>query len=513
MIEARVTYRVDRRAFDGLMRAECRKRMRATVEALVGESRRIVPVRTGNLKSSLTAEVSSDGLTGWYGSNRPWRGEASVHYACVAPPFPILTAEGAKDVSQVTEEDALCTPFGFRRPAMSFSKPWNGEVVRIELRGFPFALRLTPDHVLPVVPSFPCPFERSYVYLCRPNCKYHRCNRHLSCERSASLGLTWKSASALSLTDYLVFPIWKGEDVRPIVLSWGWTSKNPIRNYHREFLVVPDEDLAWLAGLYVAEGSFSGQHYTRLSMHRKEREYLERAYAVAAKSFRARLNGIRSLGNCLTYVLCSRPLRLFLSFFGQGAARKRVPPFVFAWPSELRRSFLRGYFLGDGTVSASEVKATTVSLSLALGLLTLASLEGVRPNLHRATMPRGGTVMIGGRAHRITPRHQPWTVAFSRLKAAALGLEPAQLERRLEELRMGDYILLPIRRLSYEAYRGPVFDVAFRGADRLEHAFVLGPILSSNCFVEFGTRRMEPRPYLRPPLVTMRGEVQRIWSG
>ena len=90
MIEARVTYRVDRRAFDGLMRAECRKRMRATVEALVGESRRIVPVRTGNLKSSLTAEVSADGLTGWYGSNRPWRGEASVHYACVAPPFPIL---------------------------------------------------------------------------------------------------------------------------------------------------------------------------------------------------------------------------------------------------------------------------------------------------------------------------------------------------------------------------------------------------------------------------------------
>jgi len=81
MIEARVTYRVDRKAFDGLMRVECRKRMRATVEALVGESRRIVPVRTGNLRSSLTAEVSADGLIGWYGSNRPWRGEASVHYA------------------------------------------------------------------------------------------------------------------------------------------------------------------------------------------------------------------------------------------------------------------------------------------------------------------------------------------------------------------------------------------------------------------------------------------------
>ncbi|RLC82230.1 MAG: hypothetical protein DRJ03_19335 [Chloroflexi bacterium] len=497
----------------GEVKTKAAQKMYQTVTVLVNEARRIVPVRTGYLKSSLTCEVTADGRTGFYGSFRPWAGEKSVEYACVAPPFPVLTAEGTKDVSELSAEDALCTPFGFRKPALAFSKPWKGELVRIELKGFPFPLRLTPDHVLPVVPSFPCPFERSYVYLCRPDCKYHRCKRHLSCERSESLSLTWKSASALSLTDYLVFPIWKGEDVRPIALSWRWTRENPLRNYHREFLMIPDEDIAWLAGLYVAEGSFFGRHYTSISMHKKEREYLEKAYAIAAKNFRAKLNGVRPLGNGLSYVLCSRPLQLFLAFFGKGAAKKRIPPFVFAWPSELRRSFLKGYFLGDGTVSAAEVKATTVSLSLALGLFTLASLEGVRPNLHKATMSKGNMVTVGGRTYRITARHQPWTVAFSRLKAASLGLEPANLERRIGEARLGDFILLPVKKLSYEPYNGPVFDVTLEGEDRLQHTFILGSILSSNCYVELGTRKMSPRPYLRPPLETKREEIERIWSG
>lgn len=37
--------------------------------------------RTGRLQNSLTWEVSEDGYTAWYGSNKPWRGESSVPYA------------------------------------------------------------------------------------------------------------------------------------------------------------------------------------------------------------------------------------------------------------------------------------------------------------------------------------------------------------------------------------------------------------------------------------------------
>jgi len=57
------------------------QKMYQTVTILVNESRRLVPVRTGYLKGSLTAEVTADGRTGFYGSFRPWAGEESVSYA------------------------------------------------------------------------------------------------------------------------------------------------------------------------------------------------------------------------------------------------------------------------------------------------------------------------------------------------------------------------------------------------------------------------------------------------
>lgn len=65
----------------GVVRKTVKHRMIQTVSMLCAEAKRLCPVRTGRLKRSLTWEVSEDGLTGWYGSNRPWRGEPSVPYA------------------------------------------------------------------------------------------------------------------------------------------------------------------------------------------------------------------------------------------------------------------------------------------------------------------------------------------------------------------------------------------------------------------------------------------------
>jgi len=57
------------------------QRMWATVTLLAAESRRIVPIDTGNLKGSLIEGVSKSGEHGHYGSNKIWAGEAPVPYA------------------------------------------------------------------------------------------------------------------------------------------------------------------------------------------------------------------------------------------------------------------------------------------------------------------------------------------------------------------------------------------------------------------------------------------------
>ena len=66
-----------------LSRAVIRARMAQTVQLLCEEAKRLVPVRTGRLQRSLQWEVVELGprIEGWYGSNRPWRGEKSVPYA------------------------------------------------------------------------------------------------------------------------------------------------------------------------------------------------------------------------------------------------------------------------------------------------------------------------------------------------------------------------------------------------------------------------------------------------
>jgi len=63
------------------VKTKAAQKMYQTVTVLVNEARRIVPVRTGYLKNSLTCEVTADGRTGFYGSFRPWAGEKSVEYA------------------------------------------------------------------------------------------------------------------------------------------------------------------------------------------------------------------------------------------------------------------------------------------------------------------------------------------------------------------------------------------------------------------------------------------------
>ena len=63
------------------VKTKAAQKMYQTVTVLVNEARRIVPVRTGYLKSSLTCEVTADGRTGFYGSFRPWAGEESVSYS------------------------------------------------------------------------------------------------------------------------------------------------------------------------------------------------------------------------------------------------------------------------------------------------------------------------------------------------------------------------------------------------------------------------------------------------
>src|SRR5206468_1907540 len=75
----------------------------------------------------------------------------------------------------------------------------------------------------------------------------------------------------------------------------------------------------------------------------------------------------------------SSAARLFDALCGHGAKNKRVPAQMAHAPEPVIRAFLDGYFVGDGSITATHVVAGTVSRTLALGLYELGLHLGVLP--------------------------------------------------------------------------------------------------------------------------------------
>lgn len=86
-------------------------------------------VRTGRLRDSLVWEVRDDGRVGWYGSNRPWRGENSVYYA-------VFLELGFRH----WRTGRFVGPYPFLRPPLITKKAevqriWGGEEMAPKARG------------------------------------------------------------------------------------------------------------------------------------------------------------------------------------------------------------------------------------------------------------------------------------------------------------------------------------------------------------------------------------------
>jgi deoxycytidine triphosphate deaminase/intein/homing endonuclease len=136
------------------------------------------------------------------------------------------------------------------------------------------------------------------------------------------------------------------------------------------FLTI-DADLAWLLGLYVAEG------------YRRPKQV---TFANTDEAIIARVEGILARLRVPTYrsdwavTACSD---LLSEVFGQlgmgdGAHFKRVPPIAFGWPTDLVEAFFEGLVDGDGSREATRTSVWTSSDGLAGDVLLLAERLGRR---------------------------------------------------------------------------------------------------------------------------------------
>ncbi|MBI5713368.1 MAG: helix-turn-helix domain-containing protein, partial [Chloroflexi bacterium] len=173
--------------------------------------------------------------------------------------------------------------------------------------------------------------------------------------------------------------------------------------------------LLTLLGFFVAEGSLTQRGGVRFAVgENNERLTVEISQAIrdvfgvtpryyVGKEGRA--GEIKIVNNVVATVF-----RHLFGFDGTHSYTKRIPDLVFNVDRALQIAFLRGYFLGDGTISRAAVSVVTTSEDLANQLMYLLSTQGVLSSLS-IRQPSGVGGMLRGKP--IITRHAAYAITVA----------------------------------------------------------------------------------------------------
>jgi len=115
-----------------------------------------------------------------------------------------------------------------------------------------------------------------------------------------------------------------------------------------------DKAFGWLCGIYLADGSFSGNSVKICKIHPSLEEIIREiattyGWEVTVKQYQD------EYGQSKDTILYSKELKDFLlENFGTGSYKKNLSGNVFAMPREFQYGVLGGYFDGDGNVNATK---------------------------------------------------------------------------------------------------------------------------------------------------------------
>ncbi len=238
--------------------------------------------------------------------------------------------------------------------------------------------------------------------------------------------------------------------------------------------------LMTLLGFFLAEGTCSQRGGVRFAFGPNNLPWLDEIRQAFVELFgiepavyppsNGRVGELR-----VTHTVVSAVFRLLFGFDGARAHTKRIPDLVFNVSPDLQMAFLRGYFLGDGTIGRGRIAWSTASPELASGLMYLLLSHGIIASL--SVREAGGQSSGQVRGRPVVTRHAVHTVSVCSIPDL-VKLEPVwQDHRRAGELRAylesatpnpgnriyepigSDLIALPVRSVEVvEASNGWVYD-------------------------------------------------------
>lgn len=187
----------------------------------------------------------------------------------------------------------------------------------------------------------------------------------------------WIAVEDLNRNDYLgikvndnsILPKWK-----PYEMRWkiGCGEKCVVSDMIRDKLT--NKDFWWLIGRYVADGWHRNQGGITLGIGKHKSIEFENKIRDLFHYSKANERTVYK------YHFCYKELEAFVSPIGRGASNKCVPQFILDLPIELLKSFLDGYFDGDGFFNGKIYKCDSVSRKLIYGIQACIAKVYKRPS-------------------------------------------------------------------------------------------------------------------------------------
>ena len=401
---------------------------------------------------------------------------------CMHPETPVITKNGVKKVSELSERDEVLTHSGnFKRVISPIKRPHRGKMLVIKARGT-LPVRITPEHMVWVV-------------------KRIRHKSHYSDGRQVIWwefkGPEWMTAQELKelvennrdekVSYMLLQPIPEPKVTvdriplrKQIYVSnqFGKTDKlHPSVRRTPEFLPLNFET-ARLLGLWIAEGSTSKTGAISFAIGTHEIEITEFLVQTIKKYFpRANVVVNDHERNRRVVRFCNKRFAEWLrENIGHQAHKKRIPNvLLFNASREVRLGLLRGLIEGDGYVRkndfrrANYVSYTTVSPTLAYQLQLLIGSLGYVSSISRSVRRSGigksrkpiYEVKISGRSY------------YELLDELGLEVPPKGNRTYNVNTIWNGYLLFKVRSVEEEFYEGEVYNLEVEDDESYSVGFIV----------------------------------------
>lgn len=245
-----------------------------------------------------------------------------------------------------------------------------------------------------------------------------------------------------------------------------------------------DEELAYVFGLYVAEGNTT-ESAAYFTFAKQEEEYVSAVERIATRiGVHSRTYAAKeSTANiCLHSSLVAEVLG---TLFGSKAILKKIPKVIFDSPAEVQRAFISGVFAGDGSVPSFVAGAAVSTLSL----VSKTALEQMRHLLfrqnvysHRYTVTNTGFDSVND-LHRLDING----LYSARMSTWLSGPKGDKLRDRVNSLTVlrstvyesATYYYVPVSSSRTTHFEGKVYNIEVDG----EHTYQAHRFAVHNCAV------------------------------